>query len=229
MRLALAALVAAALAAVPALAQTPAPAPIPEGRIGVVTYVETNPSSAQAAIKALRAYRDATAKEAGAASVAVYREIRRPNRFVINEAWKDFASFDAHAKASTLGSAMKAADLAPPDSRMHTDWSAAPAKPAGAGAIYVFTHIDVSPPQLAGLQAILPAFIEKSRAEKGALRVDLLQALAPKRNHQTLAETWASERDFAAHQASAHAIEFRDKLGPLLGALYDQRVYALVQ
>ena len=229
MRCSLALLCAAVLAmTAPALAQAPATPPPPEGRISVVAYVETNPDWAKQARAVLRAYRDAALKEPGASQVDVFHEVRRANRFVVNEVWGDFAAYQAHVKSSTLAEALRAGHLAPPDSRAHVDWSVQPAATAPErDALFVFTHIDVSPPQLAGLQEILKPYIEASRMDKGALRFDLLQGLAPRKNHQTLAESWASESDFLAHQRSAHAIAFRDKLGPLLGALYDQRLYRL--
>jgi quinol monooxygenase YgiN len=44
-------------------------------------------------------------------------------------------------------------------------------------------------------------------------------------NHFTLEEGWASHLAFDAHQAAAPTRQFRDKLTPMLGALYDQRIY----
>ena len=235
MRLSIAALCLATLAMTatvpPAAAQTPAtaPPPPPDGQIHVIAYVETNPAWERKAIGVLRDYATASAREAGAVRVDVFEETTRPNRFVIDEVWHDFTAYDAHAKASKLADALKPGHLAPPDTRAHTEWSVGPAAAPKPGALRAFTHIDVSPPQLAALQEILKPYIDKSRTDKGAARFDLLQGLAPRKNHQTLAESWASEADFRAHQASVHAIEFRDRLGPLLGALYDQRLYKLVR
>jgi quinol monooxygenase YgiN len=219
-----------AAAAAPAFGQTAVapPPPPPEGPIHIVTYVETAPGSVDVAAAALRAYREATRKETGATRLDVYVETTRANRFLINETWSDFAAYDTHRKASHLAEALKNGHLAPPDSRAHTEWSMGPATTPSASAVFAFTHIDVSPPQLAGLQEILKPLIEKSRADKGNLRFDLLQGLLPRRNHQTLAEAWTSQADFVAHQDAAYAVDFRDKLGPLLGALYDQRLYRLV-
>lgn len=233
MRLSIAALCLATLAmtatVAPAAAQTPATAPAPEGQIHIIAYVETNPTWERKAIGVLRDYATASAKEPGAVRLDVFEETTRPNRFVIDEVWHDFDAYQAHAKASKLAEALKPGHLAPPDTRAHTEWSVGPAAAPKPGALRAFTHIDVSPPQLAALQQILTPYIEKSRTDKGAARFDLLQGIAPRKNHQTLAEAWASEADFRAHQASAHAIEFRDRLGPLLGALYDQRLYKLVK
>ncbi len=233
MRASIAAIFAGVLAmTTPALAQTPAPAPTPPpvGPVDVVTYVETAPDWANNAMDALRAYRDATLKEDGALRIGLYRETTRQNRFVVEELWRDVYAQEAHAKSTALAEALRAGHLAPPDRRPHTEWNVATSDQTPApDALFVFTHIDVSPPQLAALQTILTPYLEKSRTDKGALRFDLAQGLLPRRNHQTLAESWASEADFLAHQRSPHAVDFRDKLGPLLGALYDQRLYRLVK
>ena len=63
-----------------------------------------------------------------------------------------------------------------------------------------------------------------SRRESGALRFDLLQS-TERANHETLAEAWESEAARRAHEVSAAARAFRRGLGPLLGALYDDRLY----
>lgn len=227
MRLFLAALGLAAISmtTAPARAQTPPPAP-PDGRIHVIAYVETNPGATAKTIAALRAYRDATLKEPGAEGARLYREIGRQNRFVVDETWASAATQSAHGGPAKLAEALKNGHLAPADIRAHTEWSMGPQPQAtGAAALFAFTHIDVGPPNLPALQDILKTYLAKSREDKGLLRFDLLQGLAPRLNHETLAEAWTSEAAFRDHQAAAHAVEFRDKLGPLLGALYDQRLY----
>lgn len=230
-------LIAASLAAfvaavLPARAQTPpaAPPPPPAGPIHVVVYVEINPDASKESVKALRAYRAGTGRESGAVSVDLYRETGMKNRFVINEVWKDFSSYDAHAKASKLAEGMKAGSFAPPDTRTHTAYAIGSAGPARAGdkSLHAFTHVDVPPPRQAELEALYKPLIEKSRAEAGAVRFDMAQSPA-RPNHFTLIEGWDSAAAMQAHAASAHAREFREKLSPILGALYDHRVYKLMK
>ena len=220
-------LAAALVVATSAGAQAPAPPP-QVGPIYVVAYVEAKTSDIATAIRHLKTYRAAAAKEAGAVAIRIYEETSRPNRFLVDEVWSDFAAWETHAKTGALAEVIKSEQLAPPDVRAHMQWSVAPAPDLPAGGFYIYTHIDVTPPKLVALQDILTPYIAKSRKDKGAVRFDLLQAPSPRLNHQTLVEGWASETDFRAHQASSHAIEFRDKLGPLLGALYDQRFYKLL-
>ena len=207
-------------------AQTPARPP--EGPIHVIAYVDVKATDIAAAIRHLRTYRDAGAKQPGAVAIRLYEETSRPNRLVVDATWCDFAAWEAHAQADALAGLMTSVQLAPPDVRIHTQWSVASAPSLPADGFYVYTHIDVTPPRLAALEEILKVYVAKGRTDTGAMRFDLLQALAPRLNHETLVEAWASEGDFRAHQASAHAMEFRDKLAPLLGALYDQRFYKLL-
>ena len=62
------------------------------------------------------------------------------------------------------------------------------------------------------------------RSGKGNLRFDALtQANRP--NHMTLVEVWKDQKAVTAHSAADHTKLFRDKLGPLTGALFDERFY----
>jgi quinol monooxygenase YgiN len=210
-----------------------APPARPVGAVQVVTYLEVEPAFATRTIGLLKSWRDASRKAAGAGTINVFQEAGAGNRFTSEENWNDIAAFEAHRKsdaATVLNVGLTPGRLAPPDTRIHQGWG--PFKASGgtpASGVYVMTHIDVSPPQLAALEAMLKPFIEQSRAEAGVLRFELLQQILPRRNHTTLVETWASPAAMNAHAKASHAHEFRDKLGPILGALYDQRVYKLVR
>jgi quinol monooxygenase YgiN len=47
-------------------------------------------------------------------------------------------------------------------------------------------------------------------------------------NHFTVIEIWASREALDAHGMAPHVREFRDKLAPMSGALYDERLYETV-
>ena len=209
-----------------------------------MTYVEVTATGVTDAIAGLKVYRAASLREASVLDVDLYQETTRTDRLLIDEAWKDFAAYQAHVRSSRLADGLKTWLLAPPDRRPHTDGPGVGARKArGVNDFYAFTHIDVHPPHLARLEAILKPYVEKSRGDEGVLRFEFLQGLPTpgeqllgakskvkdRKNHMTLAEAWESEADFYAHQRSAHAIEFRNRVGPLLGAQYDQRLYKLVK
>jgi quinol monooxygenase YgiN len=44
-------------------------------------------------------------------------------------------------------------------------------------------------------------------------------------NHFTVVEIWADQKAYDAHVMAGHTRQFRDKLGPMSGALYDERLY----
>jgi quinol monooxygenase YgiN len=44
-------------------------------------------------------------------------------------------------------------------------------------------------------------------------------------NHFTVVDTWKDQPALDAHDVAAGTLAFREKLGPMLGALYDDRRY----
>ena len=216
--------VAGMLMAIQSQAQTP---PVIEGRVYVVTYVEVLPSAVKEAATLLLQYRDASRKDGGNLRMEVASEAARPNRFVMLAIWSDQKAFDANGKSvptATFHAKLKAMQLAPYDERVHSGFSVAtPAtsKPAG---VVVATHVDVPPPLRDTVEPMLRQLSEESRKENGNLRFEVGQQ-ANRLNHFTVVELWADQAAYEAHAASAHTRQFRDKLGTMLGALYDERLY----
>jgi quinol monooxygenase YgiN len=68
---------------------------------------------------------------------------------------------------------------------------------------------------------------EETRKDGGTLIYEVLQQ--PNRlNHFTVAEIWKDRNALDAHQMAAHTRQFREKLAPMAGALYDERFYKSV-
>jgi quinol monooxygenase YgiN len=44
-------------------------------------------------------------------------------------------------------------------------------------------------------------------------------------NHFTVVETWSTMRSFTAHGSTAQTRDFRARIAPMMGALYDERWY----
>jgi quinol monooxygenase YgiN len=215
----------------PAFAAAPATPPA-AGPVYVVGYIEVTSTRVPEALPALRAYRDASAREPGGAGVTLYREDAIPSRFVILETWRDQAAYDAHLMAPSvtdLAMKLRPIQAAPPHMLAHRGFSVAPAPAAAlpANTIYVMTHIDVPPPQLQAVTGHYGPYVTASRRDRGMLRFDVLQ-MAARTNHFTVVEAWAGQTNFDAHKAAVHTRTFRDRIGPLLGALYDERIYRLV-
>jgi len=67
-----------------------------------VTYVEVGPVLAKVGAAALKGYRDASRKDAGAVHLDVYQRIDRPNQFVVLGSWTNQMAYDAHASGDNV-------------------------------------------------------------------------------------------------------------------------------
>ncbi|MFI5020257.1 MAG: putative quinol monooxygenase [Alphaproteobacteria bacterium] len=97
-----------------------------------------------------------------------------------------------------------------------------------AGAVYVVTHVDVTPPNTAQGLAVLKDQAAATRKDDGNLRAELLQQ-SDRKNHFVLLETWRDQKAKDAHDAADHTKDFRAKLQPLAGSPFDERSHAIVQ
>jgi quinol monooxygenase YgiN len=61
-------------------------------------------------------------------------------------------------------------------------------------------------------------------ADAGNISYEVLQQ-ANRGNHFTVIEAWTNRKALDGHAMAAHTRAFREKLSPVAGALYDERVY----
>jgi quinol monooxygenase YgiN len=98
----------------------------------------------------------------------------------------------------------------------------------GSEAVYVVTHVDFTPPNAAQGEALLKAFAADAGHDAGAIRYEVLQE-PTRKNHFTLVTVWKNQAAFDAHLSSPRTREFRDKIQPLLGSPFDERLHRLDQ
>jgi quinol monooxygenase YgiN len=197
------------------------------GPIHVATYVEAGTGSVKEGIALLKQYGDSTRMEAGNMRTGIGQEIGRANRFVVLESWKDQAAFDAHGKsASTIAfrDKFKPIQNAPYDERLHSGMAVADSTANAKGAVYVVSHVDVPPPRKDEVIAALNPLAEHSRKGAGNLGFDVWQQTS-RPNHFTVVEAWKDQKAYDARGSAPPQRTFRDKLGPMLGALYDERLF----
>ncbi len=221
------------LFAVNSIAQTPATPPpaVPAdvSPLYVVTYVEARPGARDEAAALLKSYREASRSTAGNLRSVVVRSVVRPGQFVVAAAWKDKAAWDAHMAAAgtkEFRDKLNALRNAPADDRFHNALSVGPMEVA-SGSVYGVTHVDVIPPQKDNAIAALKVLGDASRAAAGNVRFEIVQQ-TNRPNHFTVFEIWRSREAFDANGMSAHQREFRDKLAGMAGALYDERLYEIL-
>jgi len=223
-----------AFAAIAMTALAPSTVSAQNASFFTVTYVEVGPILGKVGATALKAYRDPTRKDKGNVHLDVFENIDRPNQFVILGAWSDKDAYDAHkggAHFKTLNDKLQSILVAPTDTRQHIAVSGsaavAPDK-AARDAIVAVTHVDVSPPKKDDGIAALKQLAEDSRQHPGNLQFHVWQQ-TDHPNHATVVEAWNSRGAFNVHQMRSETREFRTKLAPMSGALYDERLFKPVK
>jgi len=214
----------AVVAAAPvAMAQAPA-----GGTAYVVTYMEVMPSAQGEVTGLLKQVAAASRKEAGNERYDILQRIDRKNQFVILEAWTDLKAAEAHAGGDALKQfkeKLKPLQVSFYDERPSNGIAVA-ASPASIskGAIFAVTHVDVTPPNKDDCIVMLKKLAEDSRKEPNSLQFEAWQQ-NNRANHFTVAEVWKNRAAIDSHIVAASTKEFREKLGPMSGALYDERLY----
>ncbi len=220
----------ASMLATEAVAQTsPAPAATPPESPYAVTYIEVEPARADASRSLLARYQEAL-KDKAALEFAVFEQIGRPNHFAIVEQWPSAKAREdnaASAASREFRSALAPLLIAPYDERPHFALSTG-TRAATPAAVYVVTHVDIVPPKRDEGAAEVRKLAEASRGTAGNVRFDAL-VQASRLNHLTLVEAWTDAAAREAHSAANPTRSFRSALGPISGALYDERLYALLK
>jgi quinol monooxygenase YgiN len=213
-------------------AQVPATEPPnPDTPIYVVRYIDVLPSMKKAANASLKQVREACRTDPGNLRCEIVERLEQPNQFVVLEIWKDQKAFDARGTNATATAAhdkIKPMLESPYDARIHRGLAVAPPQSPPSGRItYVVTHVDVIPSRAADAVALLTKMAETSRNDPGNGRLEVLQQLN-RPNHFSVVEIWPNRKIFENHAASPPIIAFRNDLQPMTGALYDQRLYKVL-
>jgi quinol monooxygenase YgiN len=203
----------------------------PGQAVYAVTSFDVAPAQFGKAADLLRQFAAATRKEDGNIELTALDEVGRTSRFVIIEAWRDKARFDAHGAAmKALGDELQPFFIAPFSTRPYAALSVAATPPdANLGtAMYVVTHVDVFPAGKDETNAAVKQLAADSRKDKGEERFDAL-IWEEHPNHFELIEAWTNHQARETHALADHTKAFRAKLTPFEGAPYDERLYEVVR
>jgi len=114
-----------------------------------------------------------------------------------------------------------------PDERIGEPFSIGVARPAGPQAVYVLIHVDVATFELNAVGVWLQAVSEGARSTPGALRYEVWRQIG-RPNHFTVIQAWADRDAYTRHVEGAATRTFRDNVMSVKGALYDERLYHLL-
>lgn len=213
-------------------AQRPAQAEnLVAGAVYEVSYFEAAVADIGATAQLARGFAAATRNEPGNAGCGAFQEIGWPSRFAIFSAWQNSAAADVHRAAATTAASTAAFRdklgpmlVGPFETRTFAGFSMAPSQAGDAAAVYVLTHVDVFPGSKEEAAALVKALAEAGRKMPGNLLFDVVQVDGHP-NHFTLFSGWRDRAAFDASLAAAPTRDFRRRLTPLEGALYDERLY----
>src|SRR5262249_4447874 len=219
------------------VAAAPAQAQAPSGVYCVVAYIEAAGESQKQAAALLKSWAGTVRKNPDNLSFAALRRRDPANHFAIIEIWKDAKAFEAQA-ATAEGKQFRAALasilIAPYDERPHsvlatdTKRSKLAIETAGRNAVFAVTHVDVIPTKKDDGIAATKGLFEPGSKSAGNLTFDVLQQNS-RPNHMTLFEAWKSVDDMATNAGQDYMKSYRFNLGPMSGALFDQRTYTIIR
>jgi quinol monooxygenase YgiN len=232
MKLSQLALIAAGLLVNPVgLAQAPAQSPENHAAY-VVTYIEVAPSAKAEVAGLLKQIAVASRKEAGMQRFDVLQGMERDNQFAILEAWTDLKAQQAHdgsAAMTAFRDTLKPLRLGHYDERPSIAVAGTPPEgPIARNSIYTITHVDVTPQFKDDCIAMQQKLAEETSKEP---RFEGFQGWQQdnRTNHFTVTGIWKDRAALDAHVQKSYTKEFREKLGPILGALYDERLYTSIE
>jgi quinol monooxygenase YgiN len=73
----------------------------------------------------------------------------------------------------------------------------------------------------------LRQFSSDSQKDRGVVRFELL-IQEGRLNHFTILEVWQTHDAFEAHSSAEHTKRFREKIQPMLGSPFDERLHSLL-
>jgi quinol monooxygenase YgiN len=205
----------------------------------VVTYIEVVPSAAAEAARLVKDVANASRKEPGNLRYEILQRLGEPSHFAILEVWNDAKAFQQHAATASMKQfrdRLKPLAVGAYDERPGFGMAVGPIGTAGAagaagtsGAVYVLTHVDIAGNNNRDQgTATLKKYAEDGRKEPNAQRVEVWQQ-ANRLNHYTVNEVWKDQAAYEAHVAAVPNRAYREKLDPMLGALYDARRYKALE
>jgi quinol monooxygenase YgiN len=201
------------------------------GATYVVTYFEVAPRAKDRTLELLRQVAKESRKEAGNLRYEILQRINQPDQFVVLEAWKDKNAHASHAAADgTKQFREKLQPLlrGPYDERPHSalEVGEVAAKP-GNEAIVLVTHVDIVPKEKDTGVALTKELVVAGRKHPHNVRFEALTQIS-RPNHMTVVEIWADRKSLEAHSVAAHMKQYREKLMPMSGSLYDERHYRAI-
>ena len=194
----------------------------------VVTYLEADFTEVNTAIELLQNHAEASRQETGNIYYRVLQERDRPSHFALLEQWQSKSAQSAHGKSQSTTAFLQAIDrlsVSGYDERIHiplmtSSWS-------NNDGLFTLTHVDIKPNVKNKGVNLVKSLVGNSREAIGNVRFDALTQESMT-NHMTLVEIWNSLDDELTNAATPDIRSIRADLTKIIGGLYDQRLYTVI-
>jgi quinol monooxygenase YgiN len=196
--------------------------------IYIVSYFEVGPAAKSQAAGMLKQLALQSRSDAGNLRFEVLQRIGQGDQFVVLEAWRGQEAHATHAAekhTKQFREKLQGMLRSAYDERPHTALEVGEMRAfAGTNAVFAVTHVDIVPKEKDIGVGYTRDLAAAGRKAKGNVRFEALtQNSRP--NHLTVVEIWTDRKAIEAHSTAAHMKQYREKINPMSGSLYDERLY----
>jgi quinol monooxygenase YgiN len=198
------------------------------GHVYRLAYLDVQGSDTTEAESILKAYGSGVVTQPGNIGLELMQRVFRSNQFVVLETWKDQESYQDFTNSPTYQAYLSS--IKPYLTAGYAEYRQTALDVATSerqGEITLVTHVDIMPPRKEQGTTLLVDYAGKFRKAEGNTAYNLI--VQPGRlNHITVVESWANLAAYQAHSETPDFKAYRHALQPLMGSLYDERLYKLL-
>jgi len=207
------------------------------GESGVVYlgHFEVDYSSEVSAVEIIKEYAKEAKEASGNSQFEVLQNVYRSDQFAIIEAWQDQQSREAFLGspvANDFRTKLVPMLTAAYDERqqgvLDYESDAGTNTDPQEDALYLLTHVDIGRQGTAKAEGLLKSVAADARAQDGNTRFNVY-IQTTRSNHFTVVEVWNSQQFYLTHSETESFKSFRHEVQPMMGSLYDERMYSLIQ
>ena len=205
-----------------------------ESSVVYLAHFEVDYSSQEKAVEISLEYAKAGKLASGNTRFEILQNIYRPSQFAIIESWQNDEArkeFLASAAASTnFRNRLDPILTAAYDERQQDgfDFDKDSEMNNGEGTLYLLTHVDIGRQGVADAENLLKNVASATRVQDGNIRFNIV-VQTTRLNHFTVVEVWDSQQSYLTHSETESFKTFRHQVQPMMGSLYDERMYSLIQ
>ena len=204
-----------------------------ENAVVHLAHFEVDYSSQETAVEISLEYATAAKLASGNTRFEILQNIYRPSQFAILENWQNEETRKTFLDSTASNDFRNKLDpilTAAYDERQQdgVDYEKDSEIDTGEGTLYLLTHVDIGRQGVGDAETLLKNVASAARIQAGNIRFNIV-VQSTRLNHFTVVEVWDSQQSYLAHSETESFKYFRHQVQPMMGSLYDERMYSLMQ